>query len=102
MLILIIKTLLISWFVVKFEPLQWTLDILKSKVKPNNIVLNLILNIITLLTTCAKCASLWSGLLIGGMWVALISSYIMYIYSWIIEPRIEKIINPFYGEEIRQ
>lgn len=100
MILLIIKTLLIAQFVVKFEPIQWVLDIIKTKIKPNNIVVNLFLNIISLLTSCSKCAALWTGLLMGGIWVALISSYIMYLYSWIIEPRIEKITNPFYGKEI--
>lgn len=101
MIITIIKTLLIAHFVVKFEPIQWLLEIIKVKLNPSNIIGNLIINTISLLTSCSKCAALWTGLLMSGIWVALISSYIMYLYSWIVEPRIEKIINPYYGEEIK-
>lgn len=90
---LIIKTFLISHIVVKFEPLQWLLDIIRTKVG-NNIVFNLIINIISVLTSCLKCSSFWLGLLIGGVWVAIITSYIAYLYGWLIEPKIEKYVNP--------
>jgi len=99
MVLMVIKTFLISHFIIKFEPIQWVLDLIKIRIKNNNIIGNLIMNILTVLTTCHKCSALWIGLLLYGLWPALITSYIAHIYSWRIDPIIEKIILPNYGEE---
>lgn len=90
---LIIKTFLISHIVVKFEPLQWVLDVIRTKIG-NNMILNLIVNIISVLTSCLKCTSFWIGLIVGGIWPAIITSYIAYLYGWLIEPKIEVYKNP--------
>lgn len=93
-ILVIVQTLLISQFVVKFEPLTWIIDIIRLKVNKENIVMNLLVNILSLLISCFKCCALWMGLLIGGVWVGLASSYIAYLYTWLIEPRIEKYFIP--------
>jgi hypothetical protein len=93
------KILLLSHFIVKFEPIQWVLEIIKLKIKNDNVFDHLVLNILTLLTSCMKCCSLWLGLILYGLWPALIASYIAHIYSWKIDPIIEKITLPTYGEK---
>lgn len=87
----IAKLFLISHFVVKFEPIQWILDLIRVRIKNDNVFDHLVINILTVLTTCQKCAALWLGLCLYGLWPALITSYIAHIYSWRIDPIIEKI-----------
>ena len=85
------KILLLSHFIVKFEPIQWVLDLIRIRIKSNDIIGNLVINVLTVLTTCHKCCSLWLGLCLFGLWPALIASYIAHVYSWRVEPLIEKL-----------
>lgn len=93
-ILLVIKTFLISQFVVKFEPFTWVIDIIRLKISPENIFMNLVINIVNMLISCSKCCAFWTGLMIGGIWVGLAASYISYLYGWLIEPKIEKYVNP--------
>jgi len=65
---MIIKILLLSWFVSHFEPIQWLLQEIKL-VWPKLIFIAA--------TSCWKCASFWLGLLMSGdIWTALTASVI--------------------------
>lgn len=67
------KTLLMSWLVTRFEPLQWILDLL-----PNNKVKFLLQDA----TTCMKCMSLYLGLVISGdIYVAALASLLSVFYN---------------------
>ena len=55
--ILMIKIFLLSWMIVRFEPIQWCLDLL-----PNN----LFKYIIVTMTSCLKCSNFWIGLILSG------------------------------------
>ena len=90
MIILIIKTLILSFVITKFEPLQWLFDLLRPKFEGRNIS-NLIFNAFYLATGCFKCCSLYVGFIIGGFWIGIISSIIAYLYLQLLAPKIEKI-----------
>ena len=65
---MIIKILLLSWFISSFEPIQWLLNEIK------NIWIKITLIAIT---GCFKCASFWIGLLMtGDIWISLGASVI--------------------------
>jgi hypothetical protein len=65
---MIIKILLLAWFISTFEPLEWLLNGIK------NIWIKITLIAIT---GCWKCCSLWIGLLMtGDIWTALTASVI--------------------------
>lgn len=53
--IILLKIFFLSWFIVRFEPLQWILDLL-----PNNIFKYVIIT----MTTCLKCTNFWLGLIL--------------------------------------
>lgn len=56
-MIMIIKILLLAWFISSFQPLEWLLNEIK------NIWIKITLIAIT---GCWKCCSLWLGLLMTG------------------------------------
>jgi hypothetical protein len=65
---MIIKILLLAWFISSFEPIQWLLNEIK------NIWIKITLIAIT---GCWKCCSLWLGLLMtGDIWISLGASVI--------------------------
>jgi hypothetical protein len=53
--IILIKVFFLSWFIVRFEPIQWILDLL-----PNNILKYILIT----MTTCLKCSNFWIGLIL--------------------------------------
>lgn len=55
--ILLLKSFLLSWFIVRFDPIQWLLDLL-----PNNIIKYILVTV----TTCLKCSNFWIGLILTG------------------------------------
>jgi hypothetical protein len=65
---MIIKILLLGWFVSSFEPIQWLLNEIK------NIWIKITLIAIT---GCFKCSSFFIGLILSqNIWIALTSSVI--------------------------
>jgi hypothetical protein len=65
---MIIKILLLAWFISSFEPIQWLLQEIKL-MWPKLILITI--------TGCFKCASFWIGLLItGDIWISLSASVI--------------------------
>jgi len=65
---MIIKILLLGWFVSSFEPIQWLLNEIK------NIWIKITLIAIT---GCFKCSSFWIGLILSqDIWTALTASVI--------------------------
>lgn len=67
------KTLLLSWLVTRFEPIQWLINLL-----PNHRLKYLIIDA----TTCMKCMSLYIGLLIShDIYIAALASLLSVFYS---------------------
>lgn len=65
---MIIKILLLAWFISSFQPLEWLLNEIKL-MWPKLILIAI--------TGCWKCASFWLGLLMSGdIWTALTASVI--------------------------
>lgn len=87
---IILKILLLAWFITKFEPISWILEILEPSIPKNNIS-TLIFNISRLSLGCLKCASFYIGLIMGGFWVGCLSSFIAYLYMNTIQPQIDKL-----------
>lgn len=76
-LILIAKILLISYFVTRFEPVQWVIESLPKKIKDN-----ILFNIFYLAITCFKCSSFWIGLIMShNFYIATIAFIIAFIYD---------------------
>lgn len=66
------KTLILSWLVTRFEPLQWLINLLPDKK---------IKFLIQDATTCMKCMSLYLGLMIfGDIYIAALASFLSVIY----------------------
>lgn len=87
MIILIIKTLLLAHLITHFEPLREFLE----WIKPKNKILLFIHSNITKILTCIFCTSLYLGFIIGGFWVGVISTYLAFLYSKLLEHKINKI-----------
>lgn len=92
------KILGASFFITKFAPIQWFLDLLE----PNDVegvksfsqkhpFLFLIINIIKLLTGCFSCCSFWVGTIFFGFWFGISAYVIAYLYNQVLAPIIEKI-----------
>lgn len=84
--LIILKILGLSWFIVRFDPIKWIFELLPNKIRNNFIV-----NVLFTLLNCLKCTSFWLGLIFGGIWIALISSYIGFWYEEIIGRQERKI-----------
>lgn len=77
MIILIIKTLLLSYFITRFEPIQWFIDAFPKKIKDN-----VLFNIFYLAISCFKCSSFWIGLIIShNIYIAIICFIIAFVYD---------------------
>ena len=93
--ILILKIIGLAWFITRFEPLQWIFDALRMNFKPNRHIIHLLFDLVNVLTTCGKCAAFWTGLIIShSIWIALLSSFIIFWYDKIFIPLEQKIKNP--------
>lgn len=82
LLLLIGKVMLISYTISRFEPLKMVLDLLPD---------NLFFNLLRLLLTCSKCLSFWVGIIIGGIWIGMVSSFTMTIFEKTIGRWIDKV-----------
>lgn len=81
MLLIIGKIMLLGFTMSRFEPLRMVLDLLPD---------NLFFNLLRLLLSCSKCIAFWSGIILGGVWIAMLASFLMVIFektigSWIDE-----------------
>jgi hypothetical protein len=81
------KILLLSWFITRFEPVQWIVDILFEGKQ------DLTSKMLQLTLTCSKCLSFWLGVIISqDIFLAIIGCFLMVIYEKTIgkwEQRIE-------------
>lgn len=82
-LILIIKVIMLSRVIIKFEPLQWLLEALPSKI-------GMVKWIMIVITSCWKCCALWTAIIMTGdiflsSGIFIITSTIMSIEQKIIE-----------------
>jgi len=75
-----IKVFALSFVITKFTPLQWFIESLEPLSK-KNIVTNLIVNILSLLTSCHPCCSLWLGFILGGFWIGIFTYVLTYVYN---------------------
>lgn len=79
--ILVVKLLLLSNFIINFQPLQWLIELLPD---------NMIKWISIVLTTCFRCNSFWLSLILTqDIFLSAGISYLAFIYSKI-EERILK------------
>jgi len=88
--ILISKSFLLAHLVVKFEPISWFMEAIAPSFDKNK-ALKFLFNILYTALGCLKCSSLYVGWIIGGFWCGVITSFIAYLYSQIIMPKIDKI-----------
>lgn len=89
-LIILCKILGLSFFITKFSPIQWILDLFYPSEKSNAFVI-LIYNIVSLLTSCFSCCSFWVGTIFFGFWYGISAYVIAYLYNQVLAPFIEKI-----------
>ena len=88
-LIILGKILGLSFFITKFSPIQWILELLQPKSeRPFS---QLIYNIIMVLTGCFSCCSFWTGTLLFGFWFGISAYVIAYLYNQVLAPFVEKI-----------
>ena len=89
-LIILSKILGLAFFITKFAPINWILELLYPSEKSNPFLI-LIYNIVSLLTTCFSCCSFWVGTIFFGFWYGISAYVIAYLYNQILAPFIEKI-----------
>ena len=94
MILIITKILLLSWVISSFRPLHDVIDLFKGTIK--NPILFLVVDLLHEMISCLKCLSLWLGLILThSIWIACLTSYIGYLYMWVVRPRIESYSLPF-------
>ena len=85
--LIICKILLLAWFVTRFEPVQWIIDILFEGKE------DLTSKLMYLALTCSKCLALWCGIILSqNIFTAIVACFLMVIYEKTIgkwEKRIE-------------
>lgn len=84
------KILGLSFFITKFSPINWVLDLFQPKEKTSSILI-LIYNMMSILLGCFSCCSFWVGTIMYGFWWGISSYVIAYLYNQILAPHIEKI-----------
>jgi len=75
-IITILKVLGLAFLITRFEPIKWLFEILS--IKYGN---TLIFNLIYLLVSCMKCCATWIGLIMGGIWIGIISFILSFVYT---------------------
>lgn len=83
------KVFIIAWFITDYTPIAWVMNLIKPLFF--NKILKITYDIILLATGCIKCCSFYVGWIIGGLYIGIIASFIAYLYSNLIQPKIEKI-----------
>jgi hypothetical protein len=67
------KVFIVSWFITRFKPLTWVLELLPDK---------LAFNMVKLLLTCSICSAFWISLLLTqDIFFSAFMSYIMMAYE---------------------
>jgi len=89
-IIILGKVLGLSFFITKFSPIQWILDLFQPSEKTNTFLI-LLYNLISILTGCFSCCSFWTGTLMFGFWYGISAYVISYLYNQVLSPFIEKI-----------
>ena len=89
-LIPVIKTFLLAHLIVKFEPISWLMEAIAPAFDKNK-VLKFLFNVLYTALGCLKCTSLYVGWILGGFWLGVISTFVVYLYSQIVMPKIDKI-----------
>ena len=84
------KILGFSFFVTKFAPFQWTMDLFEINEKSNPYKI-LFHNTISILLGCFSCCSFWTGFFTFGLWYAVSAYVIAYFYNQLIAPFVDKI-----------
>lgn len=80
-MIMIIKIMLISWFLTRFKPLQMLIDYIISKTL-NNPLVSIVMSFVLLPLTCFTCSSFWIGLILThNFWIAATASFIATWYE---------------------
>jgi hypothetical protein len=70
------KILLLAWFVTRFEPVQWIVDILFEGKQ------DLTSKLLYLALTCSKCVAFWAGIILTqDIFLAIIASWLMVVYE---------------------
>lgn len=70
---IMLKIFILSWWISKFEPIQWGLDSL-----PDNVIKYFLI----LMSTCLKCSSFWVGLIMtGNIFIACFAAFLGMIYT---------------------
>ena len=90
LLIVLSKILGLSFFITKFSPIQWILELFHPTEKTNSFLV-LIYNIISIMTGCFSCCSFWTGTILFGFWYGIGAYVIAYLYNQLIAPFVEKI-----------
>ena len=68
--------MLLAWFVTRFEPVQWVIEIMFEGKD------DIISKLLYLALTCSKCVAFWCGVLIcGNIWISILASWLMLIYE---------------------
>ena len=89
-IIILSKVLGLSFFITKFSPIQWILELVQPSEKTNTFLV-LLYNLISILTGCFSCCSFWTGTLMFGFWYGISAYFIAYLYNQILAPFVEKI-----------
>ncbi|NBO22677.1 hypothetical protein EBU94_04970 [bacterium] len=84
------KILGLSFFITKFAPIEWVLDLIRPSDKANSFIV-LMYNLISILLGCFSCCSFWTGTLLYNFWFGISAYVIAYFYNQIIAPFVEKI-----------
>jgi len=93
--LIILKIMGLGWFISRFEPLQWVIDAIRMNFKPSRNTIHLLFDLISVLTTCGKCAAFWTGLILtGNIWMAITASFLLFWYDKLFIPIEQKIKNP--------
>ena len=90
LVILLIKTFILSHLVVKFEPLQWIIEAMKPLFGKWTIT-KFSYDLLMLASSCLKCTSLYIGWYLGGFWLGVIATFIAYMYSNLLQHKVDKI-----------
>jgi hypothetical protein len=85
--LLIAKILLLAWFLTRFEPVQWVVEIMfEGKT-------DLVSKLLYLALSCSKCIAFWCGIILSqNIFIAILGSFLMVVYEKTIgkwEKRIE-------------
>jgi hypothetical protein len=81
------KVFILSWFITRFEPLQWFISKLfliefSEKFNKLNKIKNELKFLLETLTTCMKCTSFWLALILTqDIYLSSISSFIGMLYE---------------------